>query len=90
MTKTRAFIIGLIISIPLTLDSLSAQEHNAGKNKILALYDYHETECIEKGWQKIILNVNGLERKILWKGPKGRWENGAIIVLHGAGGAYSN
>lgn len=60
------------------------------KAKVQALYDKYEEECIACGWRKITVNVNGLERRILWKAPKGNWKNGAIIVLHGGGGTYSN
>lgn len=52
-------------------------------------YGYFEGECIKKGWNKITVDVDGIERKILWKGPE-VWENGAIITLHGGGGTYSN
>lgn len=58
--------------------------------KIQALYDKYEEECVADGWRKITVNVNGLERRILWKAPKSNWKNGAIIVLHGGGGTYSN
>ncbi len=55
-----------------------------------ALYDKYESECFKKGWQKTTTNVDGMPRKILWKGPKQAWKNGAIIALHGGGGTYSN
>jgi len=53
------------------------------------VYDYFEGKCIEDGWNKIAVHVNGVERKILWQGPK-VWQNGAIITLHGGGGTYAN
>lgn len=59
-------------------------------SNIRVLYDYYEKECLQKGWQKTTINVDGLPRKILWKGPKQAWKNGAIIALHGGGGTYSN
>lgn len=55
-----------------------------------ALYDKYEKECISNGWQKKIINIDGLPRKMLWKGPEEFWKNGAIIALHGGGGTYSN
>lgn len=55
-----------------------------------SLYDKYEKECLQKGWQKNIVSVDGQTRKILWKGPEGSWKNGAIIALHGGGGTYSN
>lgn len=45
-----------------------------------------ERECVRAGWEKIILQVGGLERSLLWKGPKNSWSHGAILVLHGGGG----
>lgn len=55
-----------------------------------ALYNNYEKECLQKGWQKVTINVDGLPRRILWKGPEQAWTNGAIIALHGGGGTYSN
>jgi len=81
--------IGLTISIFL-FDSASAQSATYKEDQIQALYDYHEEKCVEKGWQKKFVNINGVERKILWKGPKNKWQNGVIITLHGGGGTYSN
>jgi len=66
------------------------QKSYARENQAKALYDYYEQESIKTGWQKIVVTVNGLERKILWKGPRKSWKYGAIIVLHGGGGTYSN
>ncbi len=59
-------------------------------DRIQGLYDYHERQCFGKGWKKIVVSVLGRDRKVLWKGPAGRWDNGAIVVLHGGGGTYSN
>ncbi|RLI54114.1 MAG: hypothetical protein DRP09_13945 [Candidatus Thorarchaeota archaeon] len=59
------------------------------KDYALELYDYYENECIVKGWQKITIDVDGLERQLLWKGPEGSWEYGAIIALHGGGSTYA-
>lgn len=67
-----------------------AQKAYSADKRIQALYDYHENVCTRKGWQKITAIVSGSVRKILWKGPKDTWQNGAIIVLHGGGGTYSN
>ncbi len=71
-------------------DDRVAQRNDTSKDRIQGLYDYYENQCLEKEWQKAIINVNGLPRKILWKGPKESWKNGAIIALHGGGGTYSN
>lgn len=53
-------------------------------------YKRYENECIESGWQRLAVNVGGIERKILWNSPPVAWENGAIIVLHGGGGSATN
>lgn len=58
--------------------------------EIEALYRFHEEQCLQAGWKKIIVNVGGAERRILWKGPAGGWRRGAIVALHGGGGTYSN
>jgi len=51
----------------------------------------YEAECLERRWQKVSVDVNGESRDLLWKGPdNGRWEKGAIIILHGGAGASSN
>jgi len=78
MFRIYSFFLGLIISILFLLNFAAAQNLN------------NENKCIEKGWQKISVNINSLERNILWKGPEGYWKNGAIIALHGGGGTYSN
>lgn len=54
------------------------------------LHESSEKDCVERGWQKLTVNVNGLPRKALWKGPQGAWKSGAIIAMHGGGGDYSN
>lgn len=53
-------------------------------------YEKEERSCKFKGWQKISQDINGLNRQLFWKGPEGTWQNGAIIVLHGGGGSYTN
>ncbi len=40
------------------------------------------------GWQRVVLQVSGLQRVLLWKGPQGPWTKGAILVLHGGGGHH--
>lgn len=42
--------------------------------------------CRDAGWQEITLEVSGQPRRLLFRGPAGAWENGAILVLHGGGG----
>jgi poly(3-hydroxybutyrate) depolymerase len=45
-----------------------------------------EQSCVRKGWQTVLLQAAGLERRVLWKGPRDGWNNGVILVLHGGGG----
>jgi poly(3-hydroxybutyrate) depolymerase len=47
-----------------------------------------EKQCIQSGWQRLVLNISGLPRILLWKAPESLWTKGAIIVLHGGGGSY--
>lgn len=53
-------------------------------------HSQYEKECLKAGWNKVIVNIAGHERQLLWKGPQGPWEHGAIIALHGGGGSYTN
>lgn len=92
MTMLKACVhtaIAITASL-LLINPAIAQRSNVRKDRIQALYDYHEKACIKKGWQRISITVKGRERKILWKGPKQTWRNGAIFALHGGGGTYSN
>ena len=41
------------------------------------------------GWQRSVVDAGGQARVVLWKAPQ-VWSGGAIIVLHGGGGAASN
>ena len=47
-----------------------------------------ERQCIEKGWKRHVMPINGAPRELLWKLPTGAWDKGAIIVLHGGGGRH--
>jgi dienelactone hydrolase len=54
------------------------------------LYAAQEKVCAQKGWQKASVVIEGVKRHILWKEPKDGWKNGALIVLHGGGGSFTN
>ena len=54
------------------------------------LVNRDELAALKLGWQKKVITVNHLKRKLLWKGPKTPWKNGVIIALHGGGGDYTN
>jgi poly(3-hydroxybutyrate) depolymerase len=48
-------------------------------------------QCLAAGWQRLVLPIAGLQRQALWKAPAGpAWSRGAIVVLHGGGGAHTN
>lgn len=53
-----------------------------------AKVSFQEKQCEKKGWQSVTLEVGGAQRRVLWKGPKGAWAQGAILVLHGGGGHH--
>jgi poly(3-hydroxybutyrate) depolymerase len=87
MKKLSVAFAILLIS---TFGCGSAMSGDSKEDRIQNLYDRFEGECIEKGWQKLTIDVGGVNRKILWKGPKAAWKYGTIIALHGGGGTYSN
>ena len=90
MIKTFIVVVVLIISTSLPINHAGAEKVGFRKRRIQALYGRYEKKSFKKGWQKITVNINDLPRKVLWKGPKQSWKYGAIIVLHGGGGTYSN
>ncbi len=53
-------------------------------------FDSAREDCLSRGWKEIIVDVDGLPRRMMWKGPEGSWRYGAIIVLHGGGGSDIN
>ena len=44
--------------------------------------------CRENGWEELSVDLEGVSRKLVWKGPQGSWTKGAILVLHGGGGQH--
>ena len=44
--------------------------------------------CQQEGWKPLKVKVAGLKREVLWKRPRSKWKQGAIIVLHGGGGSH--
>lgn len=49
---------------------------------------FQERQCAKRGWQPLVIEVDGLQRRILWKGSAESWSKGAIIVMHGGGGHH--
>jgi poly(3-hydroxybutyrate) depolymerase len=52
--------------------------------------EFQERQCIARGWNDVRLNIDGLDRRILWKAAQSPWTKGALIVLHGGGGRHFN
>ncbi|MCA9360859.1 hypothetical protein KC730_03145 [Candidatus Kaiserbacteria bacterium] len=48
----------------------------------------NEQSCVDRGFEKITIHVDGRERSVLWKGPE-KWTKGAVIAMHGGGGDYT-
>ncbi len=49
-----------------------------------------EEQCRAGGWQRIVVQAQGLPRLALWKASAGAWTRGAIVVMHGGGGSHTN
>lgn len=47
-----------------------------------------ERQCQAKGWQRVVTQVAGLSRQVLWKAPTGPWTKGTLLVMHGGGGQH--
>lgn len=50
---------------------------------------WNERQCVRQGWKKVTGEIAGHHRQLFWKGPPHAWEYGAIIVMHGGGGNYT-
>ncbi len=51
-------------------------------------YSKEVKSCLQAGWKHLSVKVGGLQRAVLWKRPRGKWKQGAIVVLHGGGGSH--
>jgi len=51
-------------------------------------YTKEVKSCLQAGWKHLSVKVAGQKRAVLWKRPRARWKQGAIIVLHGGGGSH--
>lgn len=47
-----------------------------------------EKQCMARGWQRVVVQVAGVPRQLLWQAPTSPWSRGSIIVLHGGGGQH--
>ncbi len=89
ITITKHCIVSLFFCL-LTFCVVCSANAQQGGFFSRSLVNYHEQECVRKGWQKGNVTVAEKKRLVLWKGPHGFWSHGAIILLHGDGGSYSN
>ncbi len=81
-TLALVFLLGLMVAgVMLYLFHASARTVGAVPQE-----DY----CVSQGWERIVVNVGGVDRTILYKGPSGPWTNGAIVAMHGGSGSYYN
>jgi len=90
LSRTLVSVVPLILAVLWLANCDGAQDADARKRRVQALYDYHERASLQKGWQRIATTLNDSRRKLLWKSPAPSWTNGAIIALHGGGGTCSN
>lgn len=88
MTRWQRYVLVAFTSAALLASSAKGGDKLPAWTK--ALFDHHEQECTKRGWQKVVAQVGGRERQLLWRGPKPSWKRGAIIALHGGGGTFSN
>jgi poly(3-hydroxybutyrate) depolymerase len=42
--------------------------------------------CLQRGWSRLSIDIDGTARTLLWRGPSGPWARGVILVAHGGGG----
>ncbi len=75
------FMLVAALSLVLTLTGCGAGRRGpSGESKL-------DADCVKAGWDAVTVNVGGVDRHLLWKGPKGgAWKNGAIVIMHGGGG----
>jgi poly(3-hydroxybutyrate) depolymerase len=48
-----------------------------------------ELQCQAQGWLREGAQAAGVQRQFMWKAPA-TWTRGAIVVMHGGGGSYTN
>src|SRR5262245_27184663 len=80
-------LLSLVACLLLVGSSLPTQA--AGGSNDVAVSP-QEKQCMAKGWQRVVLQVGGIPRELLRKGPASAWSKGVILVLHGGGGQHVN
>ncbi len=51
-------------------------------------YSNEVKSCLKQGWKHLSVRVGGLERAVLWKRPRGKWKQGAMLIMHAGGGSH--
>ena len=83
MNRTaRNLILPVLLFTAGACPAFARDREKTPEEKIQALYDYFEKGCLARGWSKVTLEVEGRTRRLLWKGPGGRWTRGAVVAMH--------
>jgi poly(3-hydroxybutyrate) depolymerase len=78
--KIGAVLIGLLLGATVSSIAIAQQLPDTTP--------FQERQCANRGWHVLVLDVSGMQRRVLWKGPEGPWSKGAVIVMHGGGGHH--
>jgi hypothetical protein len=89
---TRKALVAVLLGTFVALPSACGGSGDAGGDDAAPepAPTVQEQQCYGAGWQRLVVRTQGLARLVLWKGPAGAWTRGAIVVLHGGGGAHTN
>lgn len=80
--------VGLLLLVIAVLCGLPGYVYASGSEPGAIAPVFQEKQCMERGWQRTVVQVSGIPRVLLWKAPTGPWRKGAIIVLHGGSGEH--
>lgn len=81
----RALSIALMIGGGATTVEAQTRDRHASDSSGAS---FQEMQCMQRGWKRVVMQIEGLQRELLWKGPADRWAKGAILVMHGGGGKH--
>jgi len=82
----RALLRACVVSALLVAPTARSHPGDAGAAPLPTV---QQQQCVAAGWQREVVDIGGRPRVVLWKAPE-VWTGGAIVVLHGGGGAASN
>ncbi len=83
------FVFSMAVLLVIKVQA-AGRSPNVPTKRAASIAATHEQDCIQKGWQKLTVLVDGVPQQLIWKGPPGPWEHGAIVVFHGGGGMATN